>query len=134
MTFFRCLSSFNEGDIDSIKNDELLSDKELITHVDHNGRVYIHLSPLHNEESASHQHDIRKTCVLYESQDNPVVAVQIVNAMKGSRKRLRDEKHNIHQNLPIFSSSPDRKMRCGMFNSCTSKINRVIPGQDKSMF
>ena len=54
--------------------------------------------------------------------------------MKGSGKRLREEKHMIPQTLPIVSSLPDRKMKCGTFNSRTSRTNRVISGENKLMF
>ena len=40
----------------------------------------------------------------------------------------------IPQTLPIVSSLPDRKMKCGMFNSRTSRTNRVISGKDTSIF
>ena len=85
-------------------------------------------------QNVEKEHDLTQTCLEYNAQNNPDTVVQSVNAMKGYGKGLREETHMIPQTLPILSSSPDRKMRCGVFNPCASRINRLISGQDSSMF
>ena len=40
----------------------------------------------------------------------------------------------ITQTLPKVSSLSDRKMKCGVFDSCASMINLVTSGQDKLIF
>ena len=40
----------------------------------------------------------------------------------------------IPQTPPIVSSLPDRKLKCGMFKSRTSKTNRAISEENKLMF
>ena len=113
--------------------DPLDCDNELITHVHHDKRVHTHMSKLHNEESASHQHDKRKTGLEYESQNNPVVSDQIFNAIKGFGKRLSKTKHNIPQPPSIGATLPNRTIRGGMTDICTRKINLVI-ASDRATF
>ena len=87
-----------------------------------------------NEHTASRQHDLVQTCLECNTQDIPVIVVESLDAVKGSGKGLREGKHMIPQIPPTVSSLPDRKMKSGVFNSCASRINRVLSGQDKVMF
>ena len=87
-----------------------------------------------NEHTASRQHDLVQTGLECNTRDIPVIDIESLDDVRGSGKGLREGKHMIPQTLPIVSSMPDRKMKCGVFNSCASRINRDISGQDKVMF
>ena len=93
-------------EINSIKSDELLGYKELAMRVRRDNERDVSISPPSNEYSANREHDLTQTCLEYNTQDNTVIVVQSINAMKGSWKRLREEKHNIPHTLPTVSSSP----------------------------
>ena len=112
----------------------MLSDRELTTHGEHVKWVETHISRPHNEESTGHPHELRGTCLEYVLQDNPVVPVQIVNAIKGYGKGLSEAKHNIPQTPSISTTLPNRMIRVGMTDSCTKKINLVLSAsEDGSM-
>ena len=122
-------------ELDSIENDKTLSCKEFTTHGEHVNRVETHMSRPHTEESASHLHELREAGLEYVSQDNPVVAVQIVNATKGFGKGLSEAKHSIPQTPSIGATLPNRAIRGGMTDSCTNKIDLVISAsEDGSTF
>ena len=94
-----------------MKSDEQLEKKELVMRVRRDDERDTSKSHPNNEYSASGEHDLSQTGLECNAQDNPVIVVQSVNAMKGFEKRLIEGKHNIPQTLPIVSRSPDRGLK-----------------------
>ena len=126
----------------SVKNlgKDTLSNQEPTDKHDNTRPVHARLYPdtskghQNNEHLANREHDLVQTGFECNTRDFPVIVVRSLNAMKGSWKGFREEKRMITQTLPKVSSLSDRKMKCGVFDSCASMINLVISGQDKLMF
>ena len=97
-------------EIVSVKSDELVGNKELdIQARRDDGRDESKSHP-NNEHLASREHDLVQTSLECNTQDIPVSVVRSLNAMKGSGKRLREEKQT-PQTPPIVSSLSDRKIK-----------------------
>ena len=118
-------------EIDSVKSVELLGYKEVVMRARRDDERDTSKGHPNNEHTASRQHDLVKTGLECNTQ---VIVVETLDAVKGSGKGLKEEKHMIPQTPPVVSSLTDRMMKYSMFKSHTSKTNQVISGENKLMF